>query len=116
MSPFIRDGDSITLAPMAGRDAHVGEIVAVALGVRGRMVVHRIVSRSSGGWIVKGDGYGLPDGEFPIEAMVGRVVRVERAGEEISFGVRPLSATLVAVLSRSGWLTRLRWLRAAIAR
>jgi ribosomal protein S18 acetylase RimI-like enzyme len=105
MSPFIRDGDVVTFAPMAGLDPAVGDIVAVALPSQGRMAVHRVVARLPQGWLVRGDNCAEPDGVFAGEAFVGRVIRVERGGRDVRLGLRG-QGPWVATLSREGWLTR----------
>ena len=101
MTPFIRDGDVVTLAPLTS-EPHVGDVVAIAFP-GGRMAVHRLVARRGSGWLLRGDNCPQPDGVFPREALTARVVRVERGGRDVALGVRRGGAS-VAALSRCGWL------------
>jgi ribosomal protein S18 acetylase RimI-like enzyme len=116
MTPFIRDGDVVTVAPLRGEPS-VGQVVAVALPRDGRMALHRVIARRGDRWLVRGDNCPEADGDFDLDALVGRVVRVERDGHEVRCGVPGKAASgaaLIAALSRSGWLLRLRagWLAA----
>jgi ribosomal protein S18 acetylase RimI-like enzyme len=108
MHPFVRDGDVATFEPLSG-EPRVGEVVAVALPA-GRMAVHRVVDRTPGGWVVKGDNCPEPDGVFGEGEFVARVVRVERDGREVRLGLGD-EGRWVAAASRSGWLGRARWAR-----
>ncbi len=111
MTPFIRDGDVVTVEPLRD-DPSVGDVVAVALDGHGRMALHRVVDRRGGRWLVRGDNCRQPDGAFAREAFVGRVVRVERGGRVVRAGVGE-SGAWVAALSRRGLLPRLRAARLA---
>lgn len=103
MSPFVRDGDVVTIEPRAGRIPGVGEVVAFAHPVHGRLVIHRVVARAAGGWLLRGDACAVPDGVVEESRVVGFVARVERRGRTVFAGVGRGGAT-VAVLSRSGTL------------
>lgn len=112
MAPFLRDGDVVTFRPLARRDPHVGDVVAVSLGCGRRMAVHRVVARDPGGWLVRGDNCKGPDGVFPRDSLVGRVVRVEREKRDVHLGLG-VEAAVLAVLSRQGWLVGIRRVRNA---
>jgi signal peptidase I len=83
MSPWIRDGDVVTVAPVSGGDVHVpvlGDVVACRQPGGKRLVIHRLVSRRGDGWIVKGDRCPAPDGFLAGGAVLGVVVRATRNG------------------------------------
>ena len=104
MSPFIKDGDVVTLAPLAGATPRTGDIAAFLHPATGRIVVHRIVREKSGHYVFKGDNAGETDGALPVERILGLVIRVERDGSEVRSGLRRGAA--VAHLSRSGLLRK----------
>ena len=107
MSPFIKDGDALTVSPMGERDPRVGEVIAFVSPLNGRMAVHRVVSRTTSGWLLRGDNSLEADGVVGLEGMIGRVVRVERGGRDVRLGVRA-GGSLIAGLNRGRGLTRLR--------
>lgn len=114
MIPFIRDGDVLTIAPLRDRRARFGEVVAFAGPTRG-LIVHRVVARKPGGYLIRADNSYAPDGVVPASGIYGAVTRVERRGRRVRLGLGPERA-LVGVLVRSGMLqpfvTRLRAVRA----
>lgn len=111
MTPFIRDGDVVTIEPLRG-DPDVGDVVALALPENGRMALHRAVERRGDRWLVRGDNCPEPDGVFGRAAFVGRVTRVERGGRDVHLGLGE-HAAWIAAFSRRGWLPRLRAARLA---
>jgi hypothetical protein len=103
MTPFIRDGDVVTVAPIGAAEPRLGEVLAVELAQGPRLVIHRVVRREVGGWLMRGDNATAPDGVVLREQVLGRVVRVRRKGREVRLGLGPERA-LIATLSRSGAL------------
>ena len=106
MSPFIRDEDVVTIAPMKGGPPRVGEVVAFVKPGCGRLAVHRVVAAEGTGWLIRGDNCPEPDGVVATEKIIGRVVAVERKGRPVRFGTGPAGAC-IAALSRRGLLGRL---------
>lgn len=108
MSPFIRDGDVITIAPFINRKPGLGEVVAFTRPDTGNLVVHRIVALGGNFAQISGDSIqDKPDGIFPINALLGRVIRVERNHKRIWLGLGP-ERYLIAWLSRARLLIPLR--------
>jgi signal peptidase len=105
MSPFIKDGDVVTVRPLGGARPRTGDIVAFLHPATGKAAVHRIVRETAGLFSLKGDN--LPDGDGPLSLgqILGTVCRVERAGKNVRLG-RGGGRALIASLSRSGLLTR----------
>jgi ribosomal protein S18 acetylase RimI-like enzyme len=109
MAPFIRDRDVLTIAPLNGVDPRVGDVVAFTLTDAGILSIHRIVARTSRGWLVRGDNAAQADGAVTADQILGRVVRVERNGRDVHLGLGGEAAWLAA-LSRGGGLTLARTL------
>jgi hypothetical protein len=111
MTPFIRDGDVITISPFRNRVPGVGEVVAFIRPAAGNVVVHRVVARHGTASLIQGDSAsGYADGIIPAENLVGRVTRVERNGRNVWLGLGP-ERTVIAWLSRARLLIPMRmWL------
>jgi len=105
MSPFIKDGDVITVAPLAGRRPRAGQVVAFLHPGTGTVAVHRVVRTEDGRFSVRGDNSYAPDGTLPPERILGAVTRIERGGRKVRGTGRAASAA-VAFLSRTGALVR----------
>jgi len=122
MSPFIRDGDVITIAPVqpshgnlhvpAGsprlpgdeRTCGVGQVVAFVAPASQRLVVHRIVGRHESRFLIQGDSLrGLVPDMASRDDIIGRVVRIERGRKRVWLGLGP-ERYAIAILSRAGLL------------
>lgn len=115
MHPVIRDGDVVTVRPLAG-GARTGDVVAFVHPATGGVRVHRIIRSGEAGHLLKGDNALCEDGAVPPEAVLGRVARIERDGRALRLGPA-LRSSFLARLSRSSWFTRLaRRLRRALGR
>jgi len=105
MSPFIKDGDVVTVSPLGGRPPRTGEIVAFLHPGTGKASVHRVVRTRDGRFTVRGDNAFGPDGTLPPDRILGAVTRVERDGRRVRGAGGPASLA-VALLSRTGALVR----------
>lgn len=111
MAPFIRDGDILTVAPIAAEARRIGVVVAVVNPARGSLIVHRIVARRGEGraetaFLVKGDNCRHSDGAFPADSIIGVIASVERRQKKAWFAGGP-EKILIAFLSRTGLLNTL---------
>jgi hypothetical protein len=127
MTPFIRDGDVITIAPVrppgphaaahhslfaadatAARSCDIGRVVAFTSALSRRLVVHRIIGRHGSGFLIQGDNLSGPvtDTICPGD-IVGRVVRIERGRRRVWLGLGP-ERYVIAALSRAGLLLPIR--------
>lgn len=107
MSPFVRSGDLVTLAPPGDHPIRRGDVVGVLVGHRW-LVIHRVVAAAPESLVTRGDALGRPDEAVSRGAIVARLARVERRGRRIRLGLGP-ERTVIAWLSRRGWLVP--WLR-----
>ena len=102
MSPFIRNGDVLTVSPLSGR-ARLGDVVAFIRQGTGGLAIHRVVGTSAGGCLIRGDNSSRDDGYVAAENILGRITKVERNGKKILLGLGP-ERYLIAFLARKGLL------------
>lgn len=99
MSPFIQNGDIITLVPYSQASCRSGDVVAFVQPGTERLVVHRVVGVSPEGCRIRGDNTHGTEEEIPHACIFGKTIRVERCGEVIRFGLGP-ERVIIALLSR----------------
>lgn len=110
MTPFIRDGDTLTIESLADRVPRVGDVVAFSVTSRERsgLVVHRVVDDLGSRIVVQGDAYGCGSETIQRGHILGRVVKVEREGYRRRLGLGP-ERRLIVWFIRSGLLWGLVW-------
>lgn len=99
MSPFIKDGDVVTISPPFNSSVGFGEMVAFICPGTGRLVIHRVVGKSGNYYLIKGDDIIKPDGLISEENILGRITEVQRNGKKAFLGLGP-ARFLIAFLSR----------------
>ncbi len=79
MSPFIKDGDTVTLVP--DKKADVGDVVLFKTD-EGRLYLHRIVKKAESGIVTRGDAYLNydEDGLTPYRNILGKVAKISGKG------------------------------------
>ena len=102
MSPFIRNGDVLTVSPLSGRP-RLGDVVAFVKQETGGLAIHRVVATSAGGCIIRGDNSFRDDGFVPEADILGCITKVERSGKKILLGLGP-ERYLIGFLARKGLL------------
>ncbi|MBN1255268.1 MAG: S26 family signal peptidase [Deltaproteobacteria bacterium] len=107
MSPFIKDGDILTIAPLPTASPGLGDVVVFTHPNTGKLIIHRVIKKGGGSYLTKGDNVPEGDGLISRAAIVGRVIKVERNGKHISLGLGP-ERFLIASLTRRGLLFLLR--------
>jgi signal peptidase I len=104
MSPFIKDGDIITVAPLSGDRPRLGDVVAFIDPRTEELVVHRVIGkRDNSRFFIRGDNLPVQKHLVPISQVLGKVEKVERGGDAVGLGLGP-EKTLIALLSRKGVL------------
>jgi len=103
MSPFIKDGDVITIAPVQGVNPRFGDVVVFTHPHAGMLIIHRIIGKRAGEYRTKGDNAPEGDGMISRAAILGRVIKVERNGRYISLGLGP-DRFIIAFVTRTGLL------------
>jgi signal peptidase I len=102
MTPFIWDGDIITISPLTDKSIRRGDVVAFVCPIRKKLVIHRVVRRNRRGEMrIAGDNLPKPDTTVSENNILGRVTSVERKGGEISFGLG-VERLCIAMLTRYG--------------
>lgn len=81
MAPLLRPGDTVWMEPAAPSSLKRGDLVVVQRA--GEWVTHRLVARSGNRWHTKGDNLRYPDPPVTGQAILGRVVAIERNGLRI---------------------------------
>ena len=84
MSPFVKDGDIITVSPLSGLSPRLGDVVAYVCAETGTLVVHRVVGRRGNCCLIWGDNAAEGCDLTPEANVLGRVTRVERNGKDVS--------------------------------
>jgi hypothetical protein len=106
MSPFIKEGDVITISPISPKGPRLGDVVPVFFPDTGRLLIHRVVARRGRFCLIRGDNTLEPDGIVPATGISSRVVEVSRDGVRRSLGLGS-DRIIVALLSRWNLLTPL---------
>ncbi|MBN2106767.1 MAG: GNAT family N-acetyltransferase, partial [Deltaproteobacteria bacterium] len=109
MAPCIRDEDLVTIVPLKGSLARVGEVVAFIAPDTGLMIIHRVIARRGEGYVMRGDNASASDGVIAPENIIGRVTCVTRRGRPVLFGLGAEGAW-IAALHRGDALMRLKTL------
>ena len=100
MSPFIRDGDILTLSPPLISFPQKGDVLCVLDPGTDKLVVHRVVGMKNGKYRIKGDSAEKKDARsFGLNRICGHVTRVERNGKPVRFGLGP-ERRAIALLSQ----------------
>jgi signal peptidase I len=104
MSPFIKDGDVITVSPLSGALPRRGDVVAFTHSGTGRLVIHRVVGKKGRYFLLKGDNASRVENTVPQKNLLGFVNIVERNSKQVFFGLGP-ERFLIALLTRIGLLS-----------
>jgi hypothetical protein len=118
MTPFIKDGDVITIAPLKKERLSPGKVVAYIQSATGHLVVHRVIGRQGASFLIQGDNtFSRADELVCPQDILGCLIRIERQGRLVRLGLGP-EGFLIALLSRKGWLfsalSRLRALKEVV--
>jgi phage repressor protein C with HTH and peptisase S24 domain len=103
MSPFIKDGDVLTIVPVQGSAPGFGDVVVFTHPNTSKLIIHRIIGKRAGSYLTKGDNAPEEDGLISRAAIVGQVAKVERDGKYISLGLGP-DRFIIAFVTRTGLL------------
>ena len=113
MTPFVRDGDILTIAPVAGPDIQTGDIAFYSTG-EGKAIAHRVhgTRRQAGApalLLTRGDASAGRLDVVESNLVLGKAVLVERNGVERrldTFGRRAISLAAISLLRFVHFLAR----------
>ncbi|MDD2521201.1 MAG: S26 family signal peptidase [Anaerolineaceae bacterium] len=107
MLPFIHSGDKIFVAPLGKSSIRLGDVLVFIQPDSGHVLAHRVVKLKADRILCKGDNVAnLFDGWVFFEDVLGRVVKVQREGKPIQFGLG-FEKQFIASLSRKQLLAPL---------
>jgi len=101
MSPFIKDGDAVTVSPLAESSPRVGDVVAFVQAGTEQVRILRVVRKRGDSYVMKGDCARETAGFLPRDNVLGRVTQVQRDNRRVKFGLGP-ERVLIAFLSCRG--------------
>lgn len=83
MLPTLWPGDIAEIAACSLSDIGRGEVVLAFH--KGRFFLHRFLERRDhGDFITRGDSMPAPDPAFPVDALLGKLVRISRDGQTVA--------------------------------
>ena len=101
MTPFIKDGDVITVFPLEGSRPRLGDIVAFTHPVTRRLCIHRMIGEKGNGVTLKGDNVSDIQDIVAFNSLLGCIKSVERNGKQVFLGLGP-ERLVIALLTRTG--------------
>jgi len=99
MSPFIKNGDFLTVSALGNADAGIGKIIVCVRPKNRMLIVHRVVGKNKNGYILKGDNIFNIDSLVHYDDVLGVVSSIERNGRPVLFGLG-WERVIVAFFSR----------------
>lgn len=101
MFPFIRNRDTVTITPCSKPALSLGDVVAYRHPLSSNLVIHRIISKKNGFYLMKGDNAREPDALISMDHVAGILDGVTRKGRLVSLGLGR-ERIWIALLSRVG--------------
>ena len=80
MFPFIRDGDTVVVSLASGGRVRLGTVVVFVHRPTGKLLMHRVIGRRGGMYLIKGDTIFQSDGLASGQDILGMVTKVLRRG------------------------------------
>ncbi|GAB4580756.1 MAG: hypothetical protein Fur0022_34980 [Anaerolineales bacterium] len=110
MAPLLQDGEAIILQPIAWKALQPGDIIAFRH--IHDTITHRIISINPQGITTLGDNLRKPDPFLSPDALLGRVIALEKNGhiKSLSTGAWPSFHRFLAKLGKQTTLPRARWI------
>jgi hypothetical protein len=101
MSPFIINGDIVTIRPWSWKKPSIGRVVAFIHPDHGKLIIHRIIGKREKFYLIRGDSvFASSMDTVGLENIIGYVSKVERNGKRAFSGLG-LEGVLIALLSRN---------------
>lgn len=109
MTPFIRDGDIVSVKPVSQKEIRIGDIVYYCR--EERAVLHRVIKKTNQDgklfFATKGDASVETDGPIEPANIMGKVIAIEKNGKAIKLNSTPMRCInyLCAFFSPISYLT-----------
>jgi hypothetical protein len=87
MSPFIKDGDVVTISPLFNTAPHYGDVLAYLKPITEKLIVHRMVGKKDIFYLIRADNSPEANDIVPKKNILGRVSKVERNGKKVLLGL-----------------------------
>lgn len=100
MAPLLRPGDRVIAEHVRPAELNRGDLVVVRRSED--LVTHRLIFIDGCGWHTKGDNSLMLDPPVTSDAIMGRVIAIERGNQSIDLGTGHWS-TVNRWLALSGW-------------
>ena len=113
MSPFIKNGDAVTISPLIDHSIGFGKSVVFTHPETGKLVIHRVVGQKGRHYSIKGDSIASVDGFIPEKNILGIVTGVEREGRPVYLGMGP-ERFVIAFLSKARFFSFIFWIKRMI--
>ncbi len=105
MYPLIRDGDTLTVAPLTGKPVYPGDVLAFLHPFSSCLVIHRVMAVGKGNTVFKGDHVRETDTRIPGKYVLGILESVTRNGRPVWAGLGP-ERKWIALFSRMNLILR----------
>ena len=113
MSPFIKNGDVVTISPLIDHSIGFGRPVVFIHPQTGKLVIHRVVGQKGTQYLIKGDNISDADNPVPKKNILGIVTMVEREGRGVYLGLG-LERFVIGFLSKARFFSFIFWIRRMI--
>lgn len=97
MQPLLRTGDVVVAEPLEPSAVQIGDVIVVRRGAE--LITHRLLAIDPQGWWLRGDDAIWSDETVRPEAVIGRVIFIERATHPIDLR-QPIGLELNRRLTR----------------
>ena len=108
MSPFIKDGDILTISPFNNGPVRLGQTIAFLHPGNGKLTIHRIIGISRYRYFLKGDNIFGVDGWVDRECLLGAVSRVQRNSKSLTLSLG-WERVIIAFFSRTKLFPLILW-------
>jgi signal peptidase I len=103
MAPFINNHDVLTFSTVNSKPIDLGDVIAFLHQKNNNLIVHRVVASKADSYLIKGDNSARKDGWIKRDQIIGKVIKVERDGKAVKFGLGKEKA-LISIMSRVNFL------------
>jgi signal peptidase I len=82
MIPFLMLGDKVIVQKIQPESLKIGDLIVISR--KNEFITHRLVRKGNRLWVTKGDHYHHFDPPVPKQAILGKVIVIDRKGQMIN--------------------------------